>query len=388
MPDSLALTIHEIQEIISSALLAEMDYQTKLNHISRETLPAEFLPDHKIMPNLDSILERIAVQLGYENKKELHGKSISSMSDLIHTQNNGQPKELTFFTSGSTGIPVPAISDFANLAQEIRALAKIFSKRKRIISFVPRHHIYGFLFSILLPKALKIPVLFKPALPTQDLVKTLQNGDLVIAFPMLWSRLEKLDVNFSKDIFGVTSTGPCPAEVINGLRRMGLSRMTEVYGSSETGGVGFRHDPDIFYTLLPHWEKQNDSRLSRAATSGKAATSYILQDTLKWQGERMFIPLRRTDKGVQVGGTNVYPSKVEIFFTSLAQVKECTVRLMRPEEGQRLKIFIVPAYGINANGLEKTLRKTASGLPPHERPGAYSFGAALPVSGLGKHSDW
>lgn len=388
MQDSLNLTILDIENIISSILLAEMDYQTKLNHINGETLPSGFIPEPETLPDLNTIMDRIAAQTGTGNSIGFSGKSIRNIASLIHSMNKGQPETLTFFTSGSTGNPVPATSNFTDLVQEIHALTDIFPARKRIISFVPRHHIYGFLFSILLPKALNIPVIYKSPLPTPELISTLQSGDLVIAFPMLWSKLEKLNVKFNNDIFGVTSTGPCPAKAIEGLRSMELSRMTEVYGSSETGGVGFRHDPAVFYTLLPHWVKKDENTLDRKPSGNGLSTAYALQDALEWQGIDRFMPLRRKDKAVQVAGINVYPSKVKTFFTSLPQVEKCSVRLMRPEEGQRLKIYIVPAEGIGTNGLEKQLRKSASELTVHERPGDYTFGSTLPVSDIGKQSDW
>ncbi len=161
MQDSLNLTILDIENIISSILLAEMDYQTKLNHINGETLPSGFIPEPETLPDLNTIMDRIAAQTGTGNSIDFSGKSIRNIASLIHSMNKGQPETLTFFTSGSTGNPVPATSNFTDLVQEIHALTDIFPARKRIISFVPRHHIYGFLFSILLPKALNIPVIYK-----------------------------------------------------------------------------------------------------------------------------------------------------------------------------------------------------------------------------------
>ncbi|WP_320172111.1 4-coumarate--CoA ligase [Maridesulfovibrio sp.] len=396
MSRPLTLTEEDIRQMISSALLAGMDYARQLDNTRNGILDDSFIPDGKIIPDCEAVLERIAVQFGFEPQTGLAGLSVGRMAEAVFSATEGSPDQLTFFTSGSTGIPSPNASPFADLNQEIRSQAEIYPGRKRIINMVPPHHIYGFLFSILLPKALDIPVTAKFSLPTSGLVESLAPGDLVIAFPLLWNKLGQLPVSFPPDVYGVTSTGPCPADVIKGLRAKGLDRMTEVYGSSETGGVGYRHDPDDCYRLLPHWQKTGQDTLARNHPENAGVTSFTLQDNLEWTGETEFRPIRRTDNAVQVGGINVYPSKVENFFRSFEQVRDCSVRLMRQDEGERLKIFIVPEKVIKAgdltgglaDGLEADLRRKAAALPVAERPGSYSFGPSLPRSAMGKLADW
>ncbi|CCO23417.1 AMP-binding protein [Maridesulfovibrio hydrothermalis] len=389
MPAPITLTIEDIQEMISSVLLAEMDFQKRLNHTSGGRLDADFIPAAATVGKPEKTIARIARQFGLKNAQLITGLTVRDMAEQIISETGGRPEILTFFTSGSTGEPVPAPSAFADLEQEVHALAKLFPDRKKIISLVPRHHIYGFLFSILLPKALDIPVSCKAVLPSTDLIDNLKSGDLIIAFPLLWSKLETLELDFPANVCGVTSTGPCPAAVINSLRAKGLTRMTEVYGSSETGGVGYRHNPADFYTLMDHWKKLGNQSLIRSSSKKSEPVIYELQDSFKWQNSNHFTPLRRRDKAVQVAGINIYPSKVENFFNSLPQVESCSVRLMTHGEGDRLKIFIVPASDFNPAALESELRGAASlSLTPHEQPKAYTFGSALPASGMGKLTDW
>ncbi|NDV23261.1 4-coumarate--CoA ligase [Desulfovibrio sp. JC022] len=386
MTADLSLTAQDIEEMISSTLLAEMDYQQKLKYCCGQSLGSSFTPGNEVFQEPKLILERIARIFGIDST-EIAGKNIADLAKLTFTKTNGRPQNLTFFTSGSTGTPVPAESDFADLKQEIQSLAKLFPSRKRIVSFVPRHHIYGFLFSIMLPKALDIPVEYRAALPGAEQIKTMMQGDLIIAFPLLWKKLEKLHTEFPEDVYGVTSTGPCPVETITSLQTQGLARMTEVYGSSETGGIGYRHDPAEMYTLLNHWKQTGNSTIERTSADGSKQI-HTLQDNLEWQGAQ-FKPLKRTDKAVQVGGINVYPARVEEIFKTCPQVKECVVRLMRSEEGERLKAFIVPAAKIEHALLEKELRNLANQeLSRHEKPGKYDFGPTLPVSEMGKLTDW
>jgi len=387
MPAELALTMPDIEEMISSTLLAEMNYNQKLELCQGQSLPGGFIPGDEIFDEPQEILERIARQFGLESPLPA-GISLTGLAALIFSETGGKPQHLTFFTSGSTGKPVAAKSTFADLEQEIHSLAMLFADRKQIISYVPRHHIYGFLFSILLPKALEIKAEFWPSLPGTEQIQKMRSGDLVIAFPLLWKKLEKLHCDFPENVYGVTSTGPCPAVTITSLCALGLARMTEVYGSSETGGVGYRHNPADLYTLLDHWERTGVSSIKRTAADGSKQL-HTLQDNLEWQGATNFRPLKRSDKAVQVGGINVYPARVEEMIKAHPAVKACSVRLMRPEEGERLKAFVVPALKMENAALEKELRNLViDKLSRFERPGKYDFGPSLPLSDMGKLRDW
>jgi len=304
------------------------------------------------------------------------------------------PAELVFKTSGSTGTPNACKQSFALLEQEIQAQAEIFKEHTRIITLVPRHHIYGFLFSILLPKALGIPVLDLPLVPSRSQMEQLRPGDLIVAFPMFWKSLAVLAPSFPPGVCGVTSTGPCPADVIHTLLNLGLCRITEVYGSSETGGIGTRHHPDHAYTLLPFWtpltiQADHPTILKRRLPDGETAGSFKLPDLIHWETARTFRPLKRQDKCVQVAGVNVYPEKVADCIRSHTMVRSCVVRLMRPDEGQRLKAFVVLRDESRIDAFRRDIRMwLVQRLTASEIPKSLTFGTALPTNDMGKDADW
>ncbi len=393
MSTKYSLTVQDILEIISSTLLAEMNFQKRMDNLVNGTLANSFIPDMTSISNLEIVLKKIAHMFDVP-QKQLSKINIRSMAENIFVLTKGCPRKITFYTSGSTGTPTPSSHFFSDLTQEISSLANEFKNRTRIVNFVPRHHIYGFLFSILLPKALEIPACHTHPMPTPDLVKNFRKGDLIISVPLLWKKLKNTKAKFTSDIYGVTSTAPCPPDVILALRTNGLSRMTEVYGSSETSGVGFRHSPTVNYTLFPYWKKEKENSLRRINSFENDEISYPLQDTLKWKDKYNFIPLRRVDKAIQVAGINVYPSKIESFFKTLPPVLDCAVRLMRPEEGDRLKIVIIPTpdipqTDIDSGKIEREIRTIASSnLTIYERPRFYTFRTELPTSDVGKRTDW
>ena len=102
----------------------------------------------------------------------------------------------------------------------------------------------------------------------------------------------------------------------------------------------------------------------------------------------------RRDRAVQVGGTNVYPDRVARVLRAHPKVADCAVRLMRPEEGWRLKAFVVPD-GVSAGAigdpadLRRELRRwLRDKVEASERPGSITLGAVLPLDDQGKAADW
>jgi len=299
---------------------------------------------------------------------------------------------LTFRTSGSSGSPKRCTHALATLWQETAELARLLPGRRRILSLVPSHHIYGFLFTVLLPRALGIAeVLDRRSATPATVLREAGPGDLIVAHPGWWEQAARLEPRFGEDVIGTSSTAPCPDPLARALADAGL-RLLQVYGSSETAGVGWRFEAGAGFTLLPYWSRTDGEReLVRTLPDG-ATAPYELQDRLEWEDGRRFQPLGRIDGAVQVGGVNVFPSYVAEVLCMHPRVAEASVRLMRPDEGRRLKAFVVPAEGADPERCdalrEELLAWCAERLSTAERPAALSFGERLPRQASGKPADW
>jgi len=114
-----------------------------------------------------------------------------------------------------------------------------------------------------------------------------------------------------------------------------------------------------------------------------------MQDRVAWRDEHRFSVCGRRDEGVQVGGINVFPARVRQVLLDHPQVTDAVVRLMTPDEGSRLKAFVVNARGCDPVALQSALWAWAEArLTVPERPKAFTFGEHLPRNALGKLSDW
>lgn len=299
---------------------------------------------------------------------------------------------LSFRTSGSTGEGKRCEHPLAALEEEANALAALLSggaeAPRRVVSVVPAHHIYGFLFTVLLPDRLAVPVVDGRGTSPGGLAAQLDPGDLVIAHPDWWGALLRSGAALPGGVTGTSSTAPCPPDTARGVRGIGLARLVEVFGSSETAGLGWRENPDVPFRPFPWWRFGDDGRVTRHLADG-TVLSATLQDRLS-HGEGGFRPSGRLDTVVQVGGVNVSLAAVQAHLAGHPDVEAAAVRLMRPEEGTRLKAFIVPAR--DAPPREELCRRLTdwieATLPAPQRPRAFAFGPALPVNGMGKPCDW
>lgn len=298
---------------------------------------------------------------------------------------------LTFRTSGSTGKSKACQHTLDALLQETVAQVALLGTPKRIISAVPCHHVYGFLFTILLPRYLGgVPVVDVRGSSPGHLGTTLKEGDLVVGHPDFWRAVARAVPHVRAGVVGVTSAAACPIETAEAMAGLGLERLLQIYGSSETAGVAWRDGADQPYQLYPYWRRHDAGAVVRVADEAIADMPPCdLPDRLEWLDDRHFHLTGRLDNAVQVAGINVFPERVRQCLCEHPAVKQAVVRLMGQNEGSRLKAFIVADDGIDLNALRADLTTWIdSRLTTPERPRALTFGASLPCGSMGKASDW
>lgn len=319
-------------------------------------------------------------------------RSLGEWVDIAQAGLECFSERLTLRTSGSSGVPKPCPHALATLRQETRHLATLLPGRRRLLLAVPSHHIYGFLFGVLLPQDLGLPadaVIGLRAGTPAWLARAAQPGDLVVGYPEFWGAVARSLTALPADVVGVTSTAPCPDEVAREVVAAGLARLVQVYGASETAGVAARDAVHAPCALFPCWrfDPADTQRLLRTLPGGEQ--SFSPQDALERCGERQFRLGPRFDQAVQVGGINVFPARVREVLLRHPAVQDAAVRRMRPEEGTRLKAFVVPRAGADTGGLEAQLREWIDReLTVPERPKAIRIGTRLPTGPSGKPADW
>ena len=299
---------------------------------------------------------------------------------------------MRFRTSGSTGAPKACAHTVASLMEEMQAMAEVIGPVQRIVSSVRSHHIYGFLFTVLLPHAMgrpDLPLLDLQGRPPIGLGSLLQAGDLVIGFPEWWRAVGRLQEALPPGVIGITSTAPCPDEVCESVMAGGLSRLLHIYGSSETSGVGWRDWPQAGYQLHPFWQRlpDNPQQLQRLGPGG-ASSLVTLQDHMTWLAPDRFQPGPRVDGAVQVGGVNVHLEQVRTRLLRHPGVQDVALRLHEFNGQPRLKAFLVPSPQAGSDLAQQVQAWAARQLAPAARPVHYTVGRELPRNSMGKACDW
>ncbi len=304
-----------------------------------------------------------------------------------HPHGNPDPQMIGLAPNARTGELAPADAvrpPFRESADE---------GQPRVVSLVPPQHIFGFLFTVLLPSMMDWEVVDLSRSAPGRIHRTLRPGDVIVATP---HQLELAfdaapTVNLPDRVRAILSGAKVPSQLWKRAAGVGLP-LTEVYGSTQSAGVGWRtSDCDPFLLMSDIECAQNSKPQSITGDPlqlTRLGTALPLQDVLTWSGPRRFQLGPRLDRNVQVGGVNVSPSAVARVLEAVPEVAAAAVRLDTATE--RLKAYVVPAApGVALDVLETRLRRRASAkLRSPERPQTYSFGPSLPTTPSGKPSDW
>jgi len=313
----------------------------------------------------------------YEYGAEDYLMTAETLADwvrVVAVSRQNWSKQLTFRTSGSTGTPKRCVHDVKRLKEETKFWAEVFAGRSHIVSFVPAHHIFGYLFTTLLPAQLSIPLIDLRFSGVGAAKQAMSHGaPLVIATPAHWQFLSRSFLKFPEGVVGVSSTAPISQQLVSQLDVQGLDQLVQVYGSSETAGVGYRTDAAVPYRLLPGLKIENGGDyqcIVRHSGGGRAE----LMDNLTVIDDETFWVNGRKDNAVQVGGHNVFPAQVRKSLLQHPSVSDCQVYLC-PERA-RLIATIVPGNeaGGNFEALEEDLRDfCVLQFSAAERPVAFEF---------------
>lgn len=308
---------------------------------------------------------------------------------------------VVMFTSGSTGEPAAIDKCLRQLAREVEALQAAFGAQIegcRVHGTVSHQHIYGLLFRVLWPLAAGRQTLPR-AFFHEDMVSAMAGHDAVlVATPAHLKRLpEQLDWAAShghlRAVF--SSGGPLPAESAHDVRqRLGVAP-TEVFGSSETGGIAWRR----WEGDAPHWHPLPRVEWRIDAEGHLEVNSPHLAQPHWWRSEDRaealaeggFRLLGRADRIVKIEERRVSLDALQQQLARHPAVAEARV-LVLPGARSVLGAAIVPAEEgwrlLREHGRREFSQRLSAHLADsHDavtRPRRWRFVEALPANAQGK----
>jgi 4-coumarate--CoA ligase (photoactive yellow protein activation family) len=279
--------------------------------------------------------------------------------------------KLNFLTSGTTGSPKRCTHTLPALARDADMVVGLLGP-ERVISLVPPHHIYGFIYSVLMPLRHGLD-LIDVRTTRAPLSTTLRGGDLLVGTPFhLKNALRTID-SFPERVQVLSSTAPLPTSLGDALLERGAERVTDVLGSSETCAFGVRRHPETSFDLPAWWSFSDDGR----RLIGSTGETHPLADVIEVEtdaGSRRFRPLGRLDGVVQVGGQNVLIADVAAVIGRVPGVLRSRVGETAAGDGSENRLFaeVHVADDEDADSLKHRLEAACrEALPPAGRPTSF-----------------
>lgn len=263
--------------------------------------------------------------------------------------------------------------------QDARGVAGLMQGRRRLVSMIAPASLLGLVCTVLAPALQQLAVLDARRLTPDALAEALQFGDVVVATPTLWRYLADTLPSVPGNVVGMSYGEAFGTDLAGRLRGRGVANLREVYGSTETGVVGWRDTPSDPFVLFDHWRREDKALVRQRANGAEAGV--VPMDALDWDGPRTFRLGGRRDGAVQIAGVNVFPAKIAEAIAGHDAAASASVRLsQRPGALDRLIAHVVLAPGISAGqdlawSVDEWCRER---LQPAERPRIYTFEEASP----------
>jgi len=228
-----------------------------------------------------------------------------------------QKAVIDLYTSGSSGTPKQVRKTLAQFESEIETLESLWGKTLGsacLLASAPHQHIYGLLFRLLWPlaagRAFDTVTCAHPDTLAERLALLGQSGaTALVSSPAQLSRLPELVPLDSlqpapKMIF--SSGGPLPTATASAFHRQLGQAPTEVFGSTETGGIAWRRQEDQaageVWTTLPGItvDRDDDGALLLHSPFLVGHAPWRMDDAIELLPDRRFRLRGRLDRIVKI----------------------------------------------------------------------------------------
>ncbi len=313
---------------------------------------------------------------------------------------------IVVFTSGSTGEPQPIPKALAQFDREVEALERLWGETlgdARILATVSHQHIYGLLFRVWWPLAAGRTVYSERFVEARDLLAAAADERRAawVASP---AHLRRLQQDLPWDGAGgrlrmiFSSGGPLPVDAAAECARLAGLWPTEIYGSSESGGIAWRTqaDANAWWQPLPgvNVRAGADGALELRSPHLADGGPLTLSDSIECAADGRFRLGERLDRIVKVEGKRLSLSELEAALQDHPWIAEARALLLRRRRESVAAGAVPTAAGaaelarLGRHAFTRRLRETLlARFEPVTLPRLWRFPDALPVDAQGKVSE-
>ena len=336
---SFSITRDQIASV-TSALVAEEISRDPRRHVDFLTA-AQWKDDMPVggggadltQAEFDLCAKRVAHFFGSANAFSGSVSDVTFSDWANHTEKviRASFKTIMFTPAGHTEGEAGCVHSTDRVFRDAAAAANLFHGRRRLLSLVAPHSLLGFTLTVLTPNLQRIEAIDARAVTPLELQEMLQFGDVLVATPSLWRYILKEGVAAPDNTMGVSFGEPMTPELSADMRQAGFGAQREIYGSTETGLIGWRDSPTEPFILFDHWRRDGAELVRSDGEVGDAVVSAM--DVLSWVDEHKFVLAGRRDGAVQIGAVNVFPDKIANTLCGHSFVRDCIVRVGKRKAG-------------------------------------------------------
>jgi len=316
-----------------------------------------------------------------------------------------QTPSIELYTSGSSGEPKRILKKLVQLEAECQSLEILWGNRvsgTTIVATVPHHHIYGLLFRLLWPLLAGRPFDTITAAEPATLVEQLtKHQDVVlISSPAHLARLPELvDLPHTprKPRMVFSSGGQVATTVAKIFNDAWGAAPTEIFGSTETGGIAWRCQQQDSTAWMPipgvTVDCDHDGALLVRSPFLPDDLSLRTEDAVEFLPDGRFVLRGRLDRIVKIEEKRLSLPEMESRLACHPLVKEAAVIPVTTAKGKRVVIgaLVVPSPAGSVL-LEKGRRELSSILANHLAttydhvllPRRWRFATQMPYNERGK----
>ncbi len=301
---------------------------------------------------------------------------------------------VSLFTGGSTGKSRIWAKTPANLFGEAFYLARTFGigGGDRFLSTVPPQHIYGLLYSVLLPFVASAQMLRRTCSFPREILDALQTeaATVLIGVPIHYRGLRSDDLKRFSLRLAFSSAAPLdPGDAAFFRERTGLA-ITEIYGSTETGGVATRASGENQGSWTPFacldWKILSERLCVRSDFVSPdlprdAEGFFVMADRVSPDGGSRFRFLGRADHIVKIAGKRVDLEEIRDKIRRIPGVTDAYITTLPPNRARRVEIAALVATDLPARDLRAAVRSMDAS---YGRPRRIRIVHAIPVLSNGK----
>lgn len=246
--------------------------------------------------------------------------NLDNIPDISNKKIHNNYDDFYLYTSGSTGRAKLIPKKFENIYTEIKELKKILNIQGSYTFYFtpPLYHIYGFLFGFALPLYCNSKIIITEYFTPESIIEFIKgrNIDVFISIPHyyhLFERINKIEI-FKGIKYLISSSAPLPIDLSIIYYKKGV-KITEIYGSTETGGIAHRVSAiDKSWKLFSYVKVvnvDNNSEKELFITSPAISIFYDVEigyntgDIVKFTDDNSFILLGRNTRFSKIGGKRI-----------------------------------------------------------------------------------